>query len=54
MGERPILYMRVKKAKKVNISGAQIHSYSSRVSMMEKGCGLVSNWTLQLPADGQP
>jgi hypothetical protein len=54
MGERPILYMRVKKAKKVKIRGAQIHSVSSRKSMMEKGYSVISNWTLQLPAVGQP
>lgn len=34
--------MRVKKAKKVNIRGAQITSYSSSSEMMLKGCGQVS------------
>jgi hypothetical protein len=42
MGERPILYMRVKNAKKVNMSGAQINSYSSKKEMMSNGCGVVS------------
>jgi hypothetical protein len=36
MGERPILYMRVKKAKKVKIKGAQMNSYSSRKEMILK------------------
>lgn len=35
--------MRVKKAKKVNIRGAQITSYSSSSEMMLKGCDYISN-----------
>ena len=39
MGDKPILYMRVKKAKKVKTRGARTNSYSSRVFRIEGwGC----------------
>lgn len=41
MGDRPILYMRVKKASAVNMIGAQMNSYSSRKEMMLNGYLLV-------------
>jgi hypothetical protein len=34
----------------VKMRGAQMNSYSSRKEMMLKGCGLVSNKSLQPPA----
>ena len=42
IGESPILYMRVKKAKKVKMSGAQMNSYSSRKEMMSKAWQRIS------------
>jgi hypothetical protein len=37
MGDKPILYSRVKKAKKVNMMGAMMNSYSSKTC--KKVCG---------------
>jgi cytochrome c2 len=40
MGDRPILYMRVKKARAVKIRGAQMNSVSSRKASSSKGLSL--------------
>jgi hypothetical protein len=50
MGERPIFHMRVKTARAVNMSGAHIHSYSSRTSRTLKAWRGVSTSSNQREA----